>query len=211
MTWEQSWREDRTPWDAGQSPPVLNKLVEAGDLPGGRALVPGCGSGYDVLTLATDERSVLGIDVAPLAAERFEELRREADVSEERATVVADDFFDYEFDEAFDLVWDYTFLCALSPDMRDQWADAMRDLVKPSGELITLIFPVWDADLAPDDPAATDEEAGPPYAMSPGLVESIIGDRFERTACVEVEENTPGRAGMEWLARWQPTSKGDES
>lgn len=200
MDWQERWRQGNTPWDAGGAPPVLQKLVEGGELPEGRALVPGCGSGYDVLELATPERSVLGIEVAEGAVARFEKLRRQAGVSRERAEVVEGDFFDYEFGESFDLIWDYTFLCALPPARREAWAERVHELLVPGGRLVTLIFPVWDASLSPDDPEANDPGAGPPYPMSPALVESVVGEWFEREDLREVEESREGREGMEWIA-----------
>lgn len=42
----------------------------------------------------------------------------------------------------FDLGFDYTFLCALHPDMRRDWAPAWGRLLRPGGLLLTLIFPV---------------------------------------------------------------------
>ncbi|KAG5589727.1 hypothetical protein H5410_040241 [Solanum commersonii] len=35
-----------------------------------------------------------------------------------------------------------SFFCAIEPEMRSRWASKIRDLLKPDGELITLIFPV---------------------------------------------------------------------
>lgn len=35
-----------------------------------------------------------------------------------------------------------SFFCAIEPEMRLQWASRIRDLLKPDGELVTLIFPV---------------------------------------------------------------------
>ncbi|MCZ7685418.1 MAG: TPMT family class I SAM-dependent methyltransferase [Sandaracinaceae bacterium] len=57
MSWEDAWREGRTGWDAGGSPPALIELGARGVLPAGRALVPGCGAGWDVLTLAEGRAS----------------------------------------------------------------------------------------------------------------------------------------------------------
>jgi hypothetical protein len=181
---------------------VLQKLVANGDLPDGRALAPGCGAGYDVLELATPERSVLGVEVAEGAVRRFEELRQQEGVSRERAEVVEGDFFDYKFGESFDLIWDYTFLCALPPGRRGAWAERVHDLLAPGGELVTLIFPVWDASLSPEDPEANDPEAGPPYPMSPAVVQSVAGEWFEREDLWAVEESREGRDGMEWIARY---------
>lgn len=193
MSWEDAWSEGRTRWDAGESAPVLRKLVERDVLPVGEALVPGCGSGYDVMTLARAGWSATGLDVAPTAAERFRRVREDAGVDEEHAEIVIESFFEWDPPKRYDLIWDYTFLCAIEPETRGEWADRMANLLDPDGQLVTLIFPVdpsWDPD-------------GPPYPMSPELVTALLEPRFERIELFEVEESHPGREGKEWLARWR--------
>lgn len=44
-------------------------MIRAGRCPQGRALVAGCGRGYDVTTLATPARTVVGIDISKTAIE----------------------------------------------------------------------------------------------------------------------------------------------
>lgn len=193
MSWQEAWEEQRTPWDAGKSAPTLVELVEAGELPDGRALVPGAGSGYDVLTLAAPDRHAVGLDLAPGARRRFAKLRDEEGVPAERAEMVVANFFDWQPDEPFDIIWDYTFLCAIEPEMRPRWAERVDELLAPGGELITLIFPIVDKD--PDE--------GPPYAMSPELVRSLIEPRFEAHYLEPAERSNPGREGKEWLGRWR--------
>lgn len=193
MTWEKAWKEGRTPWDAGASPPILEELVRADELPRGRALVPGAGSGYDVLTLATPERRAIGLELSTVAIERFEALRQDAGVPAEHATVVQEDFFEWTPEEPFDLVWDYTFLCAIEPARRREWAERIEALLVPAGELVTLIFPVRQGD----------PEAGPPYPMSPGLVRDLLEPRFEAVQLAPVETSHPARLGKEWLGRWR--------
>lgn len=193
MTWEKAWREGRTPWDAGGSPPILEALVRSGELPRGRALVPGAGSGYDVLTLATAGREVVGLELSSVAIARFESLRGEAGIVADRARVLARDFFEWEPEERFDLVWDYTFLCAIEPSLRPRWAERMDSLLTAEGELVTLIFPVHQGD----------PEAGPPYPMSPGLVKDLLEPRFTATKLEPVETSHPARLGKEWLGRWR--------
>lgn len=191
--WEKAWAQGTTPWDAGGSPPVLVELVEGGTLPTGRALVPGAGSGYDVLTLATEARSVTGLELSPVAIARFETLRAEADVTAESARIVRADFFAWEPAKRFELVWDYTFLCAIDPAQRRAWAERMDALLADGGELVTLIFPVSGADPT----------RGPPYPMTPELVRDLLEPRFEATHLAPVERSHPKRQGMEWLGRWQ--------
>ena len=45
-------------------------------------------------------------------------------------------------DNSFDFAYDYTFLCALQPDMREQWASTYARLLKPDGVLMTVVFPI---------------------------------------------------------------------
>ncbi|KAE8338033.1 hypothetical protein BDV24DRAFT_177144 [Aspergillus arachidicola] len=59
-------------------------------------------------------------------------------------------------DIKFDLVYDYTFLCALHPQMRPQWAARMSQVVAPGGVLVCLEFPMYK------DPT----QPGPPWGLN---------------------------------------------
>jgi hypothetical protein len=75
-------------------------------------------------------------------------------------------FFDLpsDTDEAkFDFIYDYTFLCALDPSIRTLWASKMADLIKPGGELLTLIFPISEI-----------KEGGPPFKVSLEAVKNLL-------------------------------------
>ena len=194
VSWEEAWQEGVTPWDAGDAPPaLLDLLSEATDLPRGRALIPGCGSGYDAFALARAGYEVLALDIAPLAVERFKKLRDEAGLRVEQADARCVDFFSFAPEEPFSLIWDYTFLCAIPPTMREAWAEQMRRLVAPKGELVTLIYPVREMD-----------DVGPPYAMSPQLVSDLLLPRFTQHALYPVKRSHPKRQGAEWMGRWRP-------
>ena len=47
--------------------PELQKMVREGAIPNGRALVPGCGRGYDVTLLASPDRVAVGLDISAKA------------------------------------------------------------------------------------------------------------------------------------------------
>jgi hypothetical protein len=161
------------------------------------AIVPGCGAGYDVLTLASPERRVVGIDVVEIARERFEKLRSAAGVAEERASVVVGDLFAWEPPAPVDLWWDYTFLCALDPRERTRWADKVDATLAAGGELVALLFPV--------DPTRPSDE-GPPFTLDPDEVVALLAPRFEPTELRPARESHPKRSGREWLARFRRRS-----
>lgn len=196
MSWKQAWKEDRTPWDQGASSPVVHDLVKANALPHGRGLVPGAGSGYDVLALASNERRMIGLDLSELAVQRFERLREEAAVDREHAQMHAADFFNFEA-PPFNFIWDYTFLCAIEPEQRQAWGERVRTLLKPDGQLFVLVFPTTPIH---DDPNR------PPYVLSVELVSNILGPDFRLELCEPVQNSRGNRRGREVLARWSAPS-----
>ncbi len=193
MSWEEHWRRGHTPWDLGGSPPILQARAAA--LPSGRVLVPGCGAGWDVFTLAREDREVVGLDLAPTARRRFEAERDRRGLSPERARVETVDFFAYAPEAPFDLAFDYTFFCALPPDRREAWARKMHALLVPGGLLVTLVFPVREAVWPPRE---VDPEVGPPFPVHPDLYRRYLRPFFEEVTMEPVTESAPGREGMEW-------------
>ncbi|KAF2925255.1 hypothetical protein DAI22_06g038550 [Oryza sativa Japonica Group] len=144
--WEKSWEAAVTPWDLGKPTPIIEHLVKSGTLPKGRALVPGCGTGYDVVALASPERFVVGLDISSTAVEKAKQWSSSLP-NADCFTFLADDFFKWKPSEQFDLIFDYTFFCALDPSLRLAWAETVSGLLKPHGELITLIYLVTEESI----------------------------------------------------------------
>ena len=158
--------------------------------------MPGCGAGWDAMALARHGLVVTGLDLAPTAAARFREVREAAGLSGERVEIRVGDFFAFAPEQPFDVVWDYTFLCAIEPEQREAWAAKMHSLVAPSGELNTLIFPTAHI---------TGERHGPPFQLVPEEVRALVlAHGFEMISLEPLPEplSHPGRGGLEWLGRW---------
>jgi SAM-dependent methyltransferase len=191
VDWQQAWKEGVTPWDAGASPPALRSLLDRDAVPAGRILVPGCGTGYDLATLARSDRQVVGIDLSEDARSAF--LAAHPDLPGSVVYEVTD-FFSYAPAGGFDFVWDYTFFCALDPAQRSSWSQTMERLVKPEGVLATLLFPF-------EDPISGTQ--GPPWPINAGMVRGYIDAAFEELETAAVEHTHPGREGKERLALWR--------
>lgn len=143
--WEELWREGVTPWDLGDvSPPLqefLNHTSADGVVASGdKVLVPGCGRGYDLKLLANSFKRVIGLDISEtaVAAARLE------NASHSNVTIERGDFFTHPHHD-YDGVYDYTFFCAIDPKQRDAWAQKMKQLVRPSGLLMCIVFPIIEA------------------------------------------------------------------
>lgn len=128
--WDDLWREGFAPWDKGfPNPALVDLLSERGDLfpeKEGRkkALVPGCGKGYDVLLLSSWGYDAFGLDVSEKALEGARQTEKDAEgqviyktkdeVQKGSVTWLSGDFFKNEFlkdvdgEPNFDLIYDYT-------------------------------------------------------------------------------------------------------
>mmetsp|Transcript_27140 Transcript_27140/g.66581 ORF Transcript_27140/g.66581 Transcript_27140/m.66581 type:complete len:190 (-) Transcript_27140:334-903(-) len=185
-------------------------MIRSGELPVGCALVPGCGRGYAVAALASAARRVTGIEISDTAKAACNAHLASAPagvgggdggapgsaavvVASEFAACIADDFFTHApSDGPYDLVYDCTFLCAIPMERRGDWAAQMSALVRPGGELVSLVFPIGDF------------TGGPPFALSPAIVEGLLAPvGFEPVSLTEVPPEQWARGRKEYLYRWR--------
>lgn len=137
--------------------------------------------GQDVLLLASYGYDAWGLDVSETAVENAKKLAsdkqrvdqqypvRNTEHGRGQASFVLANFFTGDFlpqtnGSHFDVIFDYTFLCALPPELRPQWAKRMSELLSPHGRLICLEFPL---DKAPSS-------GGPPHGLSSSLYEQLF-------------------------------------
>lgn len=180
-------------FDAGTPLPALIKMVEEGSVPKGRALVPGCGRGYDVVLLAAPDRVAVGLDLSETAIEAAESyynsLPEANKPARESVVLQAGSFFDLpeDADQQFNFVYDYTFLCALDLSVREDWARKMAAIIVPGGELCTIMFPIGE------------KEGGPPFKVSmddyKNLLEPLGFESF-RMEMLPSDMCHPGRDGI---------------
>ncbi|KAF9003215.1 S-adenosyl-L-methionine-dependent methyltransferase [Cyathus striatus] len=199
-SWDDAWKAKITPWDAGDTQPPLKEAISALSLPDvGRALVPGCGSGYDVLYIAsTLGWEAVGFDISETAVEKAKmNLSSKSHVpNAEKVKFEQGNFFSLKVpdDKKFDLVYDYTFFVAIPPKLRPDWAKQMASLIKPCGYLITLVFPI--------DPPT---ELGPPFFVRPEHYVELLGENFERVLDKDPEISLSHHVGRERLVIWKRT------
>ncbi|KAI8870446.1 Thiopurine S-methyltransferase [Ramicandelaber brevisporus] len=191
--WDAAWEQSVTPWRLGQSAPALQDLVKNNKFPlpaTGRVLVPGCGDGHDVLFLGTPERPALGLDISPLAVQEANKVRDALGVSAEVASYTAADFFTLEGE--FTIIYDYTFLCAINPDMRAGWSSQMGKLIQKDGVLVTLMYPLNE-----------EREGGPPFVLSKELYHELLDANFDLVYFDSNVQSEQARQGREAIGVWR--------
>ncbi len=180
--WDQRYAAGKTPWDQREVPGNLRDFLQRTPV-SGRALVPGCGSGYEIKTLHELGWTVLGLDFSTAAvAQAQRQLGPLGDL------VRAGDFFAPAADlAAFSLVYERTFLCALPPDLHAPYARRMAELIAPGGVLCGFFF------LGPEDEP-------PPHPLSQEQINALLNEAFELIEDRPVPDSLPLFAGKE---RWQ--------
>ena len=182
--WETLYREGRMPWDAGGVPAELAAYLSRRPNEG-RALVPGCGSGYEAVALADAGFDALAIDFSAAAVARAREI-----TADSRARVEVCDFFELG-DVDFNLLYERAFLCALPPTRRTDWAHACARLLRAGGRLAGYFF------LGPT-PAD-----GPPFAIPPAELAALLAGAFERLEASPVEAPLPVVGESERWHEWR--------
>ncbi|KAK4444839.1 S-adenosyl-L-methionine-dependent methyltransferase [Podospora aff. communis PSN243] len=223
--WDQLWKESYSPWDRGGPSLALNDLLEqhprlfpsiTGRKP--RALVPGCGRGHDVLLLSAFGYDVTGLDVSETSLKEAAENERansgqdiyavrEGIAAEKgKVTWMAADFFDSENPSlkpaSFDLIYDYTFFCAVPPEGRPKWAKRMSELLNPDGgRLVCLEWPLRKPLSSGGPPWGLVAEAYVAHLSHPG--EDIAYN--ETGPVMESLPTAPSPTALRQLARIKPT------
>ncbi|KAL0259756.1 hypothetical protein SLS55_005496 [Diplodia seriata] len=207
--WDDLWKEgDFLPWDKGFPNPALHELltthvfsnrqkdVKEAERPlvpapvntetkrRKRALVPGCGKGYDVVLLASYGYDAWGLEVSSHAIELAKKWTREVeenefhkyetidkDIGRGSVNFVLGDFFKDDWlketgGTEFDLIYDYTFLSALPPQLRPAWSLRMSQLLShdPHAALVCIEFPTYK------EP----NTGGPPFGCQPRTYEQHL-------------------------------------
>jgi SAM-dependent methyltransferase len=68
--WNERYRSGDTPWDTGRPSSELQRVLAEENVPAGRAIDLGCGTGANTVWLAQQGFDVTGVDISPLAIER---------------------------------------------------------------------------------------------------------------------------------------------
>ncbi|MBC8330073.1 MAG: methyltransferase domain-containing protein [Planctomycetes bacterium] len=193
--WQQHYRDRHTPWDLGRAHPELERRLAAGELepprPGARALVPGCGRGWDAFALADAGWSVVAVDLVPDLAGAVGERLAERGGRFLVADALSLDWWgaDGLQPASFQLFFDHTFYCALPLERRPDFGGLAGRALAPGGRLCSLVFPV----------GRPLEQGGPPFAMSPAELERSLGPDFQ----LRSNEVAARRAGSRaWEERW---------
>ena len=141
--WQNRYETNETQWDIGYASPALMAYMKDKPL-GSEILIPGAGNAYEAEALWN--MGFKNITVLDIAEQPLEQLKARVPDFPERQLVCADFF---GFKGQFDIILEQTFFCALAPSLRAAYVEKMSQLLKPTGQLVGLLF---DAPMNNDRP-----------------------------------------------------------
>jgi len=174
--WRERYRKGETAWDLGGPCPVFVALLDSPLAPPrGRVAFPGCGAGHDVRYFRERGYDAIGFDFA---------------VAADDVPIEPLDVFDLgrRYPGEFDAIVEYTCYCAIDPGRRAEYATALRDALRPGGQLVALLFPVED------------KPEGPPFGIEEAEIETVLGRGMELLHVETPETSVQPRLGRERLA-----------
>ncbi len=182
--WNKAYEEDDIPWDKGYASPPLVEFLERHRVEG-LVLVPGCGTGHDVRLLAGQGADVVGMDVAPGAIRKagcFPIVSKEC--------YIVGDFLNPESDQLnrYDWVVEHTCLCAIEPDERAAYAEALRRVLKPGGHFLAVFYREVSDYSGDGPPHPISKDASDALFAGLELVESFIPQKSYPSRPIGVEE-----------------------
>ena len=197
VNWDQQYRDEQTPWDKGAPAPPLLEWIEAHPLKiHGRVFVPGCGMGHDVRAIAAcpGVETVIGFDISPTAVELALALPRAGKETYETGDLFA---LDERHLAAYDWIWEHTCFCAIAPELREDYVEAVHAALQPGGCLLGAFY------MDPYDDVHQ-PGSGPPHGST---LEELL-ERFTESGKFTLSESYipthsyPGREGLEQVLRF---------
>lgn len=184
--WDGRWQNGQTGWDLGRPHPLLEELVnrarESGLPANARFYIPGCGRAHDGIWLVQNGFSVVAADFAPLAVAAAEknasELRASGILTGEAAARfscrVEDAATCPEKDQGgYQAVFDRAMYCALRPELRAHYIEAVARRLRKDGFFLSLPF----AEIAPSPEKP--KGSGPPFEVTEAAMKEQLHPWFE--------------------------------
>ena len=189
--WTVRYAAGKTPWDFGGVPSALKSFLERS--PGrGKILIPGCGSGYEVQAFHEAQYDVSAIDFSPAAVDQASRV-----LGPLAERVILGDFFTHDFgDRRFDLIYERTFLCSMTPSRWPEYVNRTAGLLLPGGKLIGAFL------------YGQRSSSGPPFPLTEPEANQLFNERFQLQRSEPMTDSLPLFRDME---RWQEWLKVDST
>src|SRR6516165_4007657 len=178
--WTVRYAGGKTPWDFGGVPAALRSFLARSSI-SSKVLIPGCRSGYEVEAFHAAGHEVTAIDFSPAGVEQAKGV-----LGVLGDKVILGDFFTYDFGKRrFDLIYERTFLCSMTPARWPQYVNRVADLLSVKGKLVGIFF------------YGQPSPSGPPFPLTETESEQLFKRHFQLVRSEPVTDSLPLFRDME--------------
>lgn len=182
--WSDLYKTGDTGWEMGHEAPALSAILPQLKMVKSRVLVLGCGSGHDAAFFAKAGHVVTAVDFSGEAIARAKKNYGQYD---NLSFFQADAFnLPEKWFGEFDLIFEHTCYCAISPDKRDELVKNWRKLLQPQGHLLGIFF-------------AHEKRVGPPTGGSEWEVRQRLKPGFDFLYWMRWHQSQDKRKGKELI------------
>ncbi len=182
--WNDLYKTAATGWELNRESVVLPQVLPQLKLNRCRVLVLGCGSGHDAAYFAKQGHVVTAVD---FSAEATQRARQNYSSLDNLSIVQADAFQPHaEWNERFDIVFEHTFYCAISPEKRNALVQIWNRALTPQGHLLGVFF-------------AMEKRTGPPFGGSEAEISKRLSKYFVPLYWTRWRNSLPARQAQELL------------
>ena len=137
--WNDKYSNNEIGWDIGMPTPIFVEFFKKITSPK-NILIPGSGRGHDALFLSKKKHNVFAIDFSKKAISYIKKKSLELETS---LHLICDDFFNINnLDGKIDIILEYTFFCAIHPDMRLKYIEKSSKFLRNKGLFVAILLPI---------------------------------------------------------------------
>lgn len=177
--WSKRYQEGTTGWDLGQVSPPIKEYFDNFQNKDVRILIPGCGHAYEaeyLFRIGFNNVSIIDLVEEPLQV--FS--KRIPDFPSNQ--IIHGDFF--ELTGSYDFIVEQTMFCAINPELREEYAKKIYELLSTNGKLVGLLF---DKHF----------EGGPPFGGSRVEYMELFSKYFSNVKITPCKNSIAPRLGSE--------------
>lgn len=163
--WSQIYQTEENPgWNLNAPSTALVDMLPRLKMPKSSVLIPGCGEGHDAAYFAEQGHIVTAVDISSEALNRAK--KKYGHFS--NITWLEADVFKLprEWDQRFDLIYEYTCFCAVNPSRRNELIKTYKRLLHSQGQLMALFF-------------VMPKRSGPPFGGSEWELRKRLESHFQ--------------------------------
>lgn len=183
--WSQKYKEHPSPpWNLNEPHPELKSILPQLKLTKRRILVLGCGLGHDAAYIAEQGHIVTAIDISPTAIETAQ--KTYSHINNLRFEVGDIFNLDEKYYKQFDIVFEHTLYCAISPDQRKNLIKVWRRCLEDTGHLLGIFF-------------VNPKRTGPPFGGSEWELKNLLENSFHFLYWTRLQFSPGWRNGAELI------------